>query len=378
MRILRIVSVATLVLGSCGLLWAPFTQQTDCSHPGRTCLSDGGVVDLAGADLLGADLLGADFSGQPGDMACAAQTPPAWISDYPSLVPVTTPLAGVTGSGAGDLWVGGGTYLAYRSAAGTWTSTNYAAAAMGRAAFAPGTGKANFVCQQTNNGYSCEVDSALGVTQSLVSSKLLVGVWVSPPPGSQPYIIDTGGAVYYYNKPVWVLENAKLALTNMVAITGTVNGATTALWGVSATSNALTPDVSMNTWYSSAVTQTFNSLWAGPAPGSPLWLVGGGGLVDTLSTVAPAQQSLTALMSQPNPASAAGMDLYDVAGTADGAHLWAVGKNGTIVHYDIKCKTWNSENTGTTTLSAVWVDDRSVPKRVWAVGMGTVLRRDIP
>jgi hypothetical protein len=251
-------------------------------------------------------------------------------------------------------------------------------AAMSRAAFAPGTGKADFVCQQNNNGYACEVDSALGVVQSLVSTAQLVGVWVSPPPGNQPYVIDRGGAVYYYNKPVWALVNASAALTNMVAITGTVNGTTSALWGVSATYNALTPDVSMNTWYTSMVNQTFNSLWAGPAPGSPLWLVGAGGIVDTLNTVAPMQQSLTALVPQPNPASAAGVDLYDVAGTADGAHVWAVGKNGTIVHYDIKCKIWSSENTGTTTLSAVWVDDRSVPKRVWAVGMGTVLRRDIP
>src|SRR4051794_17655827 len=113
MRTLRFLVGATLLLGACEALWAPFQgpngafcdpESVACNTFGDGGSPDADVSDAAVSDsAVSDDAAPPDFAQSP-DMVCNPGGPAVWLADAvpPSAAAVT--LTGITGNGAGDLW----------------------------------------------------------------------------------------------------------------------------------------------------------------------------------------------------------------------------------------------------------------------------------
>lgn len=385
---------ATLLLGACDLLWNPFQQENPdfCDPSLASCArahGDGGAdaavadatfadVDAAGStdDLGGAgDAAVGDAAPSP-DLLCSPSSAYPWVADPTPPGAGLVTLTGVTGSGTGDVWtVGNPAYAAHRRAA--WTAVSVSlVSTFGRAAYGPKQRQA-LALGSDSIGDSVVVHLTTTDTSSTDIADVLAGlpggIWVSGGAENTPYFVAPDNSFLYYTSGVWFnvdLINGPTPVP-LSDLSGSGSGSTTALWGVSATTNKLAAYTSSSGKWQSLTTgaNSLSAVWVSPNNG--VVMAGKGGTIVRTAATLPLQGPVS--MNSPVTA-----DLTDIAGTADGKHLWAVGAGGTIVHFDAACGMWVQETSPTAkNLSALWVSDGE--KTVWAVGAsGTVLHRTIP
>ena len=378
----RFLSGAVLLCASCELLWNPFQgPNPDYCEPGSANCPDlpvdGGVDDAAvelDASSTPDGSIPADAA-TPADLSCNPGPASAWVADPSPPGSAGIALSGVTGNGAGDLWVvGPPAYAAHRATSWNTITLSLLITTVGRVVYAPKQMQAMAIGGSLTGGEVIYLTTSSAPLPDLVTvtPETLSGIWVSPAPESIPYVVGSSGTFQSYaNGLIWLSAGAS-APQRLNAIAGTGTGTATTIWGASAANNLVTAyAAASNSWRMLTTgASAFNAVSVNANSG--VVLVGKNGAIMTAAAAVPPIGPLVAAAS---PVTAA---LNDVAATADGKHLFAVGAGGTILHWESVCQRWTVEPSPTTQdLSALWVSD---PERmVFAVGnAGTLLHRSIP
>lgn len=374
MGTVRFLFCAPLLLGGCDLLWNPFQGPNpaycDPAAPGCAVPSADGGAD--GADLA-MDPTG-DGGSSP-DLTCTPGPASPWVADPSPPGAATIALSGVTGNGAGDLWVvGPPSYAAHR--AGGWNTIALSAliTTVGRMVYAPAQAQAMVAAGSTAGGEIVYLNKTTAPLPDLVTvaPETVSGLWVSAAPESTPYLVGSAGTVQSFaNGLSWVGAGSP-APARLTAVAGFGMAATTTLWASSATDNLVAAySQSSNSWRMLTTgTSAINGLWASATGG--VSLVGKNGVIMGAPATVPPIGPLAPL------ASPVTTTLTDVAGTANGKHLFAVGAGGAVLHWESVCRRWTAEPSPTAQgLNALFVSDPE--NTVWAVGNnGTLLHRAIP
>lgn len=372
MGTVRFLFCAPLLLGACDLLWNPFQgPNPEYCEPGSLDCS-GGAAD-GGPDL--ADPSGGGDAGSSPDLSCNPGPASPWLADSSPPGSTAIALSGVASNGTGDLWVvGPPSYAAHRS--GTWNTITLSAliTTVGRMVYAPKQAQAMAVAGSTGGGEILYLNKTTAPAPDLVTvaPETVIGLWVSAAPESTPYFVGSAGTFQSFaNGLVWTGAGATPP-SRLDAFAGFGLGATTTLWAASATDNLITAySQSTNSWRTLTTgTSAFNGLFVTAAGG--VSLVGKNGVIMSAPAAVPPIGPLSPVTS---PVTSA---LADVAGTADGKHLFAVGAGGAVLHWESVCRRWTAETSPTAQdLNSLFVSDAE--NTVWAVGKsGTLLHRTIP
>ena len=146
--------------------------------------------------------------GSSPDLSCNPGPASPWVADTSPPGAATIPLSGVTGNGAGDLWVvGPPSYAAHR--AGTWNTITLSAliTSVGRVVYSPTQAQAMAVGGSTAGGDIVYLNKTTAPTPDLVTvaPETVSGIWVSAAPERIPYFVGSAGTVQSFaNGLVWM------------------------------------------------------------------------------------------------------------------------------------------------------------------------------
>lgn len=370
-----------LLSASCDSLWNPFQGpnpaycepgSAGCPDPGP----DGGLGDAAAESdgSMSGDGSTADGA-MPPDLGCNPGPASPWVGDPAPPGSGGVALTGVAGNGAGDLWVvGNPPYAAHRATGWNTLTVSALINTFGRMVYAPKQTEGMAIATSNSGGEIVYLTTSSAFFHDLVTSapETLGGLWVSPAPESIAYTVGSSGSFQSYANGVLWQNTGVSGYPKQNAISGTGTSSSTTIWGASASDMLFSSySAASNSWRMlSSGANSFNAVFANGNSG--VTLVGKLGVIMTAPATVPPLGPLT---SAPSPVTAT---LTDVAGTADGKHLFAVGAGGTLLHWESTCRRWTQEASPTTQdLSALWVSDAE--RTVWAVGnAGNLIHRAIP
>ena len=379
---IQFLFAAALLSASCDFLWNPFQgPNPDYCAPGSPdCpipLADGGVADAAVESDASVPTDGSVpvDGATPPDMVCNPGPASPWVADTAPPGSTTIALSGVTGNGAGDIWVvGPPAYAAHHDTNWNTISLSLLITSVGRVVYAPKQAQAMAIGASLSGGEIVYLNKTTSPLPDLVTfaPEVLTGIWVSPAPESIPYAMGSAGSLNNYSNGIIWLTTSTAGPSRVRAISGLGTGSATTVWGASALDNLVTTySFNTSTWRMLTTgTSVFNSVFVNANTG--VVLVGNNGVIMTAAAAVP---PIGPLVPATSPVTST---LNDVAGTADGKHLFAVGAGGRLLHWESTCRRWTAETSPTTQdLNALWISDAE--NTVWAVGnAGTLIHRTIP
>ena len=180
-------------------------------------------------------------------------------------------------------------------------------------------------------------------------------VWGSS--ASDVWAVGDNGGIYHYNG-TWARISKRYLFGEARNLNGVWGSSASNVWAVGDQGTVSHYDGSNWATAGSGTSSNLNAVW-GISPVN-VWAVGNGGTIMHFNGAGWSPVSSGTLQS-----------LHAVWGTS-AADVWAVGDNGIILHYD--GLSWSSEPSGTTeVLHGVW---GSLASEIWAVGeKGTILHR---